>query len=206
VAAAISVRHRRSQAERTAATRARLLEATVECVAEVGYANASTTEIVRRAGLSRGAQVHHFPTKADLVVAAIDFVLERRQQEWHDAFTALPPKRRDMASALDLMWEHWQGPVWLAWLELSVAARTDAFLSGRARDITANFDRRSERLFAELFPEAPEHPTTRTGVSLAFAVLDGLALQQALSIGASDKDAVIELLKELATMMDGGDR
>lgn len=197
-------RLRRTQAERTAETRTRLLEATVECVAELGYANTSTTEIVRRAGLSRGAQVHHFPTKADLVVAAIDFVLECRQQEWHDAFMAQALEGRDLAGALDLMWKQWQGAAWLAWLELSVAARTDPALSDRAREITDNFDRRSERLFAEFFPEVPNDPNTTAAVSLAFAVLDGLALQRTLCIGSVDKDAVIELLKSLATMMSGG--
>jgi AcrR family transcriptional regulator len=204
VATAVRGRVSRTQAERTAATRARLLEATVECVAELGYANTSTTDVVRRAGLSRGAQVHHFPTKADLVVAAIDFVLERRQQDWHDAFMALPVERRDIPAALELMWEQWQGPAYLAWLELAVAARTDPALSGRVRALTDSFDQRSERLFAEFFPDAPDDATTSAAVSLAFAVLDGLALQRALRVGDADKHAVIDLLKNLATALPEG--
>ena len=69
---------RRTNAERSAATQARLLDATIESLVELGWAATSTTEVVRRAGVSRGAQVHHFPTKEDLVLAALDYLLERR--------------------------------------------------------------------------------------------------------------------------------
>src|SRR5438045_9398121 len=61
---------RRTQAERTASTRAALLDATIDCLVEYGYAHLTTTRVVERAGVSRGAQVHHFPTKAELVSEA----------------------------------------------------------------------------------------------------------------------------------------
>src|SRR5258706_14432846 len=72
MAAITAARRRRTQAERRAGTRALLLEATVECLAERGYAGTTTTEVARRAGLSRGAQLHHFGTKTDLVTAAVE--------------------------------------------------------------------------------------------------------------------------------------
>src|SRR3977135_1954938 len=81
---------RRSQAERSAATQARLLDATIECLVERGWAATSTTEVVRRAGVSRGAQVHHYPTKEDLVLAALDYLLERRLHAFEAAFADLP--------------------------------------------------------------------------------------------------------------------
>ena len=67
-----SVPVRRTHAERSATTRTALLDATIECLAELGYSGTTTAEVVRRAGLSRGAQVHHFPTKALLIAAALD--------------------------------------------------------------------------------------------------------------------------------------
>src|SRR5580765_2376049 len=81
---------RRTQAERSAATRARLLDATIECVLDLGYARTTTIEIARRAGLSRGAQLHHFPTKIELVTAAIEHLFTRRHQEFLEAFDRLP--------------------------------------------------------------------------------------------------------------------
>src|SRR5204862_5492808 len=64
-------RQRRTQAERSAATQALLLDATIDSLVEVGYANTTTTGIAERAGVSRGAQMHHFPSKGELVAAAV---------------------------------------------------------------------------------------------------------------------------------------
>ncbi len=79
-----------TQAERTAVTRAKLLDAAAACLAELGYGRTSSTEICRRAGVSRGAQLHHFPTKADLVSAALDHVFERRVDEFRALVQTLP--------------------------------------------------------------------------------------------------------------------
>ena len=111
---------RRTQAERRAETRGRLLDATLECLAELGYTGTTTTEVVRRAGLSRGAQVHHFPTKAELVVAAVEHLFHRRHEEFRQAFAE---RERTLDAALDLLWEMFQGPTFDAWLELVVAGR-----------------------------------------------------------------------------------
>ena len=82
------------QEERTRAMRARLLEATVELLVEKGYAGTSTTLVSERAGVSRGAQLHHFPTKQDLVVAAVRHVTEVRGAELAAAAENLPDRRR----------------------------------------------------------------------------------------------------------------
>ena len=97
-------------AERRAATRDRLLDATIDCIADRGYAATSTTEIVRRAGVSRGAQVHHYPTKAALVAAALDQLFEERLVEFETAFAALPDERRRPDVAIDVLWTMFQGP------------------------------------------------------------------------------------------------
>ena len=78
------------QADRTRAMRARLLEATVELLVERGFAGTSTTLVSDRAGVSRGAQLHHFPTKNDLVVAAVEHLTERRGAELAEAVAHLP--------------------------------------------------------------------------------------------------------------------
>ena len=77
VAAAVT---RTPQAERTRATRLRLMEATVECLVELGWAGTTTTIVSERAGVSRGAQLHHFPTKQDLVVSAVAYLMDRRRE------------------------------------------------------------------------------------------------------------------------------
>src|SRR5690349_22287634 len=96
---------RRSNAERSAATQTRLLDATIECLIERGWAGTSTTEIVRRAGVSRGAQVHHFPTKDDLVLAAVEHLLARRIREFEATFADMPAAQQSPAAAMHLLYE-----------------------------------------------------------------------------------------------------
>ncbi len=74
-------RARTPQQERSRATQQRLLAATVECLVEHGWAGTTTTLIAERAGVSRGAQLHHYPTKAALVLAAVSHLAERRAAE-----------------------------------------------------------------------------------------------------------------------------
>ena len=76
--------HHRSVAQR------RLLDATVECLVKHGYAHTTTTLVCERAGVSRGALLHHFPKKAELVRAAIEHVFERRLEEFRRAMAKVP--------------------------------------------------------------------------------------------------------------------
>lgn len=61
---------RRSQGERTEQMRERLIEATLDCLADEGYANTTVSRIIERAKTSRGAFLHHFPNKSLLIEAA----------------------------------------------------------------------------------------------------------------------------------------
>jgi len=134
----IAVARRRTQEERSATTRGRLLDATVECLAELGYARTTTTEIAERGGVSRGAQLHHFPTKAELVTEAVGHLFDRRDQEFRDAFARLPDDARRGSTAVDLLWSMVEGPTFHAWLELVVAARTDVQLEPKVKALTSD--------------------------------------------------------------------
>lgn len=112
---------RRTQAERTAGTQAKLLDAAIECLVEIGFAKTSTQEIARRAGVSRGAQLHHFPTKESLVIAAVEHLVDRRLSE----ILATDP---DPERGVEVLSEAFSGPLFHAALELWVAARTDPAL------------------------------------------------------------------------------
>ncbi len=121
-------RRRRTQAERREATKTALLDATIECLVEYGYAGTTTSRVVERAGVSRGAQVHHFHTKAELVSEALRHLSERRLGELREQTHRLSETGEELGAALDLLWQNHSGPLFAASLELWVAARTDAEL------------------------------------------------------------------------------
>ncbi|MDJ0395415.1 TetR/AcrR family transcriptional regulator [Rhodococcus sp. G-MC3] len=112
---------RRTQAERTAGTQAKLLDAAIDCLVELGFAKTSTQEIARRAGVSRGAQLHHFPTKESLVTAAVGHLVDRRLAE-------ILETKPDPERGVEVLSEAFSGPMFYAALELWVAARTDPAL------------------------------------------------------------------------------
>src|SRR5687767_4734729 len=103
-----------TQEQRTAATRTRLLDAAVAVLLERGYAGASLPAICERAGLSRGAQLHHFPTKAALMAAAVEHLFEVRHREFRQTALGMPD------ALLELWRIYTSGPLY-AWLELVVA-------------------------------------------------------------------------------------
>ncbi len=155
----MTVPRRNLRQERSEETRRLLLDAAIEALVEVGYARASTTEIADRAGVSRGAQLHHYPAKVQLVTAAVEHVFELRVAE----LEAL--EHRSVDDWIDHVWSTYDGAAFAAWLELQVAARTDPELRRSLRSVNG-------RLADRVAATAPIEDT-----AFVFAVLDGLALQ-----------------------------
>src|SRR5262245_8806139 len=89
-------RSRRTQAERRAHTHGALLDATIACLVERGYSRTSTNDIIRVAGVSRGALLHHFASKAELLGAAVELLFERCELGFREAFAALPVEERTL--------------------------------------------------------------------------------------------------------------
>lgn len=178
---------RPTQPERVAAMRNRLLDATIEGLAEIGYSGFSTNEVVRRAGVSRGALAHHFPTKAALVAAAADRLVALRAAEFRARFAAIPPPQRSAAQALDVLWTFFDDPSFQALLELMVAARSDPELRPvmaaglrHAADVT-------REVFAESFPDLARLPFIGATLDAVLALYSGLAAAAALDDDADGR-------------------
>jgi AcrR family transcriptional regulator len=168
---------RRTQAERSAATRERLLDATVTTLDEVGYARTTTTLIADRAGVSRGAQMHHFPSKGELVAAAVEYLTDKRAAQLRGEISAMPAGRGRVERALDLLWESHKGPLFQAALELWVAARTDPELRERLTPFEQKLAVRIYELSQDLFgEEVAAHPQFALRLAMALTTMQGLTL------------------------------
>src|SRR5262245_49365185 len=100
-------RPRRTQQERRDSTRRLLLEATVSCLVDLGYGSTTTLEVERRAGVSRGARIHHFPTKAALLASAVDHLYDQLSDHYELAFGKHEQPTSDLErfrSGLRLLW------------------------------------------------------------------------------------------------------
>ena len=117
------------------------MDATVECLFDRGYAGTTTTEIASRAGVSRGAQLHHFPKKDELVISALEHVFALRIAQMRDMSAERPTgsRVRRMSALVDAMWPFFKGPTFYAWLELVVASRTEPALNEAVREASKRF-------------------------------------------------------------------
>ena len=105
--------------------RGRLLDATVACLVDYGYAGTTVTRIAERAGVTRGAQVHHYRTKDDLVTAAVTHLASQSAEFGWTQVARLADAADPVGELLDTLWDVHRGPTFTATVELWVAARTD---------------------------------------------------------------------------------
>ena len=161
--------------------RARLLEATVELLVERGFAGTTTTLVSERAGVSRGAQLHHFPTKNDLVVAAVEHLTELRGAELAAAVLRLPRGRRRTRAVLEMLGEHFSSPVFSAALELWVAARTDPALFAAVAPLEQRVGREAHRMTVAALGADESRPGVRELVQATLDLVRGLGLASTIT-------------------------
>jgi AcrR family transcriptional regulator len=167
---------RRTQAERTAATRAKLLDATIACLAEVGYTATTGREVAARAGVSRGAQTHHFPRRLDLIISALDEIAQRRLRLWSEGVEKLPPGPSRVKRALDLLWEEVDSPLWTAAVKLWIAADDDPELYARMIEIEKTITRGFRAHARELFRDYAGTEGFERRLGVALSAVRGLGL------------------------------
>jgi AcrR family transcriptional regulator len=179
---------RRTQAERRAATRTALLDATIECLAEEGYMNTTTRRIAERAGVTLGALQHHFATKAELLGDARRHLGSRFAQQVLGHGSAEPaPIGLRTERFLDQIWDLLKGPLFQAAVELWVAARTDIELRetvAEARRDGAHWIVTGGRVS---YPELAERPGFERLAATGWASMRGLAMLRL--VNEADADA-----------------
>ena len=194
-----SAQTRVPQEERTRAMRARLMEATVDLLVERGFSGTSTTLVSERAGVSRGAQLHHFPTKNSLVVAAVEHLTEKRGAELAAAAEALPTGAKRTRAVLQMLGDHFTSPVFTAALELWVAARTDETLLAAVSPLEQRVGREVHRLTVELLGADESRPGVRELVQATLDLVRGLGLANTIS---DDGRRRTRILEEWSTTLD----
>jgi len=170
--------------------RARLLEATVEVLQERGFANTTTTLVSERAGVSRGAQLHHFPTKNELVVAAVAHVMERRAQDLRAAVADL--HGASTRKVIRMLGEYFASPGFKAALELWVAARTDPDLHAAVAPLERHLGRETHRLTVDMLGADESEPGVRELIQATLDLCRGLGLADALSDDARRRARILD--------------
>ncbi|MGA4965174.1 TetR/AcrR family transcriptional regulator [Streptomyces pseudogriseolus] len=176
--------------DRSRATRQRLLEAAVACLAAHGWAGSTVSVVAERAGVSRGASQHHFPTREDLFTAAVEYVAEERT----NALRALFPdgvgahdRRAVVAALVDL----YTGPLFRAALHLWVAASDEEQLRPRVTELELRVGRDSHRIAVELLGADESRPGVRETVQGFLDMARGLGLANLLTDDTARRERVV---------------
>ncbi len=170
-------RPRRTQAERRANTRARLLEATIESLISDGYARTTVRQVAERAGVSSGAQSHYFPHRVDLVASAFEHLAEQRVARNAERARSLSGDRSvRLRALLDLLWEDFKSPLFIVAAKLWVASADDAALRERLIPAEKRIYAATAEVAREVAGEFAEEPGFDRKLAVAMNTVAGLAL------------------------------
>lgn len=165
------------QARKSASTRLQIVEATLRCFSRLGYSRTTTPAIAEEAGLSRGAMLHHFPARRDVVRAAVEHLHAKRLTAFRRAIEQLPPGENRAHGALRAHWEQLSHPLYAVFLELYVAARTDAELADILMPAETAFVRELRATAMDVVPEWRNRGKNfDLGYDLVICSLQGMAL------------------------------
>lgn len=188
---------RRTQSERSASTQQRILDATLKCLQERGYARTSLSEIQARARVSRGALLHQFPTKRELVAEAMTYFYRTRAERRRAQFEAMPAGTSSLDERLEALRLGTEAMLSIG-IEFSLALRTDA---GLRREFIRRFRQRLESSLHEdyekLLPEFAGYPDAMWVTYVVGCFMRGLALETM----ESGPEIVEATSKEFARML-----
>lgn len=172
---------RQPQQDRSRQTRRRLLDAAVACLTELGWTRTTVVVVAERAGVSRGAAQHHFPTREDLINAAVNHVSEVQLEELAERVAALPTDETRRRAVVEMLLNLYTGPSFRAALHLWVAAATDEPLGAVIKPLERQVGREAHRMAVKLLDVDESAPGVRETVQATLDLARGLGLANLLS-------------------------
>lgn len=185
------------QAQKSASTRNQIVEAAIKAFVKLGYANTTTTHIAQIAGLSRGAMLHHFPSKMDIVEAAVEHLHNKRLTAFRRSATHLPADADRVKLAVEAYWQHVQHPMFVAFFELSVAARTDEELRKILQPVQTEFAGAWYQMAQDLFPEwEGKQEAFDLALDLSEYIMEGIAVSYMTHHSPKRVERLLEYLEK----------
>ncbi|ODP38871.1 hypothetical protein BFL28_13200 [Sphingomonas turrisvirgatae] len=192
-------------AERSASMRQRLVEAAIVCLCRVGYAATTTQLVTQEAGVSRGAMLHHFPTKLDLVIAVGEHAATFQNRYVRRRLNEIAPGMDRFLALTHATWEAVGQPPALALIEIMVASRSDPGLAERFPPV---IDALESRQLADVWAMASEigirdRQSIERMVRLHRAAMRGLVLERVFTGDMNAAEDSMELLGWYKRLLTG---
>ncbi|MBH0119495.1 TetR/AcrR family transcriptional regulator [Rhodococcus sp. NPDC003382] len=190
---------REPKQDRSRATRRRLLEATIDCLAELGWGATTVGVVAERAGVSRGATQHHFPTREDLITAALEFMFDSRMDLVRRESIDLPYGPARTEAVVARLVEQYTGSLFRAALQVWTAAAADPELRARIVPLEEHFGRVAHRVALEELDADGSDPVVHRMVQATLDLARGLGLADVLT---DDSRRRAEIVRNWAAQLD----
>jgi len=177
--------------DRSRATRQRLLESTIDCLATLGWTATTVAVTAERAGVSRGAAQHHFPTREDLITAALEYMFDSRIGELRAQAAGLPDGPGRTEQVVIRMTDCFTGPLFKAALQVWTAAAADEALRKRIVPLEAKFGRAAHQVTVELLGADDTDPVTHHLVQATLDLARGLGLAHVLTDDSARRASIV---------------
>lgn len=194
------------QAEKSQMTRSAILEATVQCLVEIGYAQTTTEKIASQAGVSRGAMTHHFKSRAEVFNAAAKYITEKRAEEYERLIGNINvppgtlPTLKHMRETMVVCHRYYTSPTFIALHELLRGARTDKALKRAMTALEKSLDEKISDAMLKRFPYlAMVEDTREMLMDLIMSSMQGVAVDMAPHLKKGKRlDRLLDLLASIA--------
>ena len=169
------------QAEKSALTRQAILEAAVRCFVEHGYGRTTTAMIAEEASVSRGAMMHHFPSRSAVMNAVVGYLHVRRINEYRSLMTDIDSPdqkltRNAIRTSVESAWKYVNLPSFVAYQELLSAARTDQELAKAIGEVEQDFEREFLKTVRSVFPHWKQVKSLQAAHDLVQFVMQGMGV------------------------------
>lgn len=190
---------REPKQDRSRVTRLRLLEATIDSLAEQGWSATTVGVVAERAGVSRGATQHHFPTREDLITGALEYMFDIRMDDARREAQDIPPGPGRTKLVVERLVEYYTGPMFKAALQVWTAASADPELRDRIVPLEERFGRRAHKMAVENLGVDDDDPVTHRLVQATLDLARGLGLADVLTDDARRR---VEIVRTWADVLD----
>jgi AcrR family transcriptional regulator len=190
---------------RSLATRERLVRATIDEIYAVGYHAATTQQIAERAQVSRGALLHHFPTRADLVLAALETVLADGTAEIKAVSQDVRSGALPLGDFVEFLWPLFSGRFFHLSMELINESRTDAELRQCLIPVVQRFHAALDAIWVEFCDSDARPPReARIILNLTVNLMRGMGVQTVLRPDPDYYRDLIETWKAVLPLLIAG--
>jgi len=189
------------QAEKSALTRQAILEAAVRSFVEHGYANTTTAMIAEEASVSRGAMMHHFPSRSAVMNAVVGYLHVRRLNEYRALMSDIDSPdqqltRKAIKTSVESAWKYVNLPSFVAYQELLAAARTDKELAKAVGEVEQDFEREFLKTVRSVFPHWKQVKSLQAAHDLVQFVMQGMGVAHRSSHREQRARRVIETVTD----------